>query len=86
MKYTKQEEKEAKIEYLLMIDTLKSSTEFSNDWVGQWDDFEKTGFADKKHIVKGDKEKYMRYWIENQKIINDISWNVIDKDEDDEYF
>ena len=36
------------------------------------------------NLIKGDKNKYMRYWLENQKIINDLNWNKIE--DEDEYF
>ena len=84
MSWTKQEEELAKKEYLLMIDTLSENDEFKHDWTCNWDDFEKTSFGKKTQIIKGDKNKYMRYWLENQKIINDLNWNKIE--EEDEYF
>ena len=84
MSWTKQEEELAKKEYLLMIDTLSKNDEFKHDWTCNWDDFEKISFGKKSQIIKGDKNKYMRYWLENQKIINDLNWNKIE--EEDEYF
>lgn len=85
MNYTNKEEELAKQEYLSMIDALKSAEEFEHDWSGNWDDFEKESFGRKKTIIKGDKNKYMKYWLENQAIINDLDWNKINNDED-EYF
>ena len=61
MSWTKQEEELAKKEYLLMIDTLSKNDEFKHDWTCNWDDFEKTSFGKKTQIIKGDKNKYMRY-------------------------
>ena len=84
MSWTKQEEELAKKEYLLMIATLSKNDEFKHDWTCNWDDFEKTSFGKKTQIIKGDKNKYMRYWLENQKIINDLNWNKIE--DEDEYF
>ena len=84
MSWTKQEEELAKKEYLLMIDTLSKNDEFKHDWTCNWDDFEKASFGKKSQIIKGDKNKYMRYWLENQKIINDLNWNKIE--DEDEYF
>lgn len=82
MSYTQQEEEQAKEEYLLMIGALKSAEEFEHDWRGEWDDFEKQSFGKKKTKVKGDKHKFMKYWIENQKIINDTNWNkIVDEEE-----
>ena len=66
------EEELAKEEYLSMIDTLRNSEEFENDWTGEWNDFPKESFGKKIKMIKGDKNKFMRYWIENQKIINDL--------------
>ena len=77
MNYTEQEEIEAKKEYLLMIGALTSSQEFSNEWAGEWDDFEKQSFGKKSQKIKGDKNKYMKYWLENQEIINDSEWDKI---------
>jgi hypothetical protein len=86
MNCTKQEEELAKKEYLSMIDALKSAEEFEHDWSGNWDDFEKESFGRKKTMVKGDKHKYMKYWLENQDIINDSEWNKInDNDEWENY-
>lgn len=86
MNYTNKEEELAKQEYLSMIDALKSAEEFEHDWSGNWDDFEKESFGRKKTIIKGDKRKYMKYWLENQAIINDSDWNKInDNDEWENY-
>ena len=85
MKWTKKEESQAKEEYLSMIDALIIAEEFEHDWKGHWDDFEKESFGRKKSIVKGDKDKFMKYWFENQDIINDKNWDKITQDEDDEY-
>lgn len=76
--WTKIEEESAKKEYLLMIDALKDSEEFENDWTGEWDDFNKQSFGKKQLKVKGDKHKYMKYWLDNQDILNDDNWNKID--------
>ena len=86
--WTIQEESEAKKEYLLMVDTLKDSEEFSKDWNGNWEDELREVFGHKKTKVKGDKTKYMKYWLENQALFNDLdNWNKIDnKEETDEYF
>lgn len=82
MNWTRQEEELAKKEYLSMIDALKSSDEFENEWLGVWDDFTKTSFGKKSVKVKGDKHKYMKYWFEDQSIINDTNWNKITEDDD----
>ena len=84
MKWTVDDEIKAREEYLLMISTLQIADEFAGEWKGQWDNFHKETFTGKKVIVKGDKDKYMNYWIENQKIINDNEWNNITND--NEYF
>lgn len=85
MKYTKREEELAKEEYLQMIDTLQNSEEFENEWCGEWDDFAKETFGKKGVLAKGDKNKYMKYWIENQKIINDDDWARVEKIEYQDY-
>ena len=82
MSWTKQEEELAKKEYLLMIGTLSKNEAFKHDWTCNWDDFEKTSFGKKSQIIKGDKNKYMRYWLENQKIINDLNWNKIEEEDE----
>ena len=81
MNWTKDEEQSAKKEYLSMIDALTSAEEFEHDWNGHWDDFEKESFGRKKTMVKGDKNKYMKYWLENQSIINDTNWDKLDDEE-----
>lgn len=80
-KWTNKEEELAKKEYLSMIGALKSSQEFEHEWCGEWDDTEKEVFGKKKSVVKGDKHKYMKYWIENQSIINDKNWDKLEGDE-----
>ena len=77
MKWTIEDEINAKEEYLLMIDALQNADEFNVEWKGEWDSFERETFTGRKVIVQGDKEKYMNHWIENQKIINDNDWNNI---------
>ena len=84
MSWTKLEEETAKKEYLLMIDTLCKNEEFKHEWTGSWEDFYKETFGKKPQKIKGDKNKYMKYWLENQKIIKDLNWNKIT--EEDEYF
>ena len=87
MNWTKHEEETAKGEYLSMIGALRTAEEFQHDWTGEWEDFKKEVFGRKNITVKGDKNKYMKYWFENQEIINDQDWNNITKQEDyDEYF
>lgn len=83
--WTNKEEELAKQEYLSMIDALRSADEFQNEWIGEWEDSRKETFGKKGTLIKGDKNKYMKYWIENQKILNDQDWNKITKDEYDEY-
>lgn len=83
--WTDKEEELAKQEYLLMIDALRSADEFRNEWVGEWEDSKKETFGKKGTLIKGDKNKYMKYWIEDQKILNDQDWNKIKEDEDNEY-
>ena len=53
-----------------MIDALRSADEFQNEWIGEWEDSRKETFGKKGTLIKGDKNKYMKYWIENQKILN----------------
>lgn len=85
MKYWLDKEEElAKEEYLSIIDTLRNSDEFENDWTGEWNDFPKDTFGKKIKMMKGDRNKFMKYWIENQKIINDLDWNNI-KEEDGDF-
>ena len=36
-------------------------------------------------MIKGDKNKFMRYWIENQKIINDLDWANLKIQEEEEW-
>lgn len=87
MKWTKEEEELGKKEYLLILDTLVSSEEFENVWSGEWDDFKKESFGKKPTLMKGDKHKFMKYWKENQEIINDEDWNKINIEDDyNEYF
>ena len=83
-KWTKDEEFKAKEEYLSMIDALRTADEFSDEWCGKWEDFDKEIFGGKIRKVKGDKHKFMKYWLEDQSIINDNNWNKIT--EEDEYF
>ena len=80
--WTNLEEKQAREEYLSMIDALLSSEEFKNVWTGHWDDFYKETFGKKTKLTKGDKYKFMKTWLDNQKIINDSDWNKIEKDDD----
>lgn len=85
MNWTKEDEIKAKEEYLSMIDALRNTEEFNVEWKGHWEPIDKEAFNGRKTTVKGDREKYMLYWIENQKIINDNDWNKIDLKEDNEY-
>jgi hypothetical protein len=85
MNWTKQEEELAKKEYLSMIDALKASEEFENEWIGEWEDFEKKSFGKKSSKIKGDKHKYMKYWLEDQSLINDTNWNKFEEEEQDEH-
>lgn len=80
MNWTLEDEALAKKEYLSMIGALKATDEFKSEWKGEWDSFEREAFG-RKIRVKGDKHKYMLYWIENQKIINDPDWDKIEKEE-----
>ncbi|MDR1018988.1 MAG: hypothetical protein LBM02_09855 [Lachnospiraceae bacterium] len=84
MKWSKEEEDIAKEEYLLMMDALRNSDEFGSEWKGKWDSYETETFAGKKIKVKGDRDKYMSYWIENQKVINDSNWNDFSNNNNDE--
>lgn len=84
MNWTKEEEAAAKKEYLSLIDSLSTAEEFEHEWIGEWDDHEKQTFGKRKTKVKGDKHKFMKYWLEDQDIINDVNWNKIDNE--DEYF
>lgn len=82
MNWTKQEEDLAKKEYLSMIGALTASEEFENEWTGEWDDFEKSSFGRKSVKIKGDKHKYMKYWMDDQSILNDTDWNKIDSEDE----
>lgn len=86
MNWSNEEETEAKQEYLSMVGALKGSGEFDNEWVGQWEDFHTVVFGRKDTKVKGDRIKYMNYWVENQKVLNDNDWDKIKKEEEDEHF
>lgn len=81
MNWTIEDEKVAKEEYLSMIGTLRTTDELKSEWKGEWETYTKEVFG-RKVSVKGDKHKYMLYWIENQKIINDSNWNKIEKEEE----
>lgn len=81
MNWTSDDEQQAKKEYLSMIGALKSTEEFKSEWKGHWEPASTETFSGKKITVKGDKNKYMMYWLENQKVINDNNWNVIEKQE-----
>lgn len=83
-KWSKKDEEQAKKEYDSMISLFKESDEIGNEWRGHWDSIEKKLFNGKTVVVKGDKDKYMKYWIDNQSIINDTDWDKIDSS--DEYF
>lgn len=85
MIWSKEDELKAKEEYLSMIDALSNTEEFDGEWKGEWDSFEKEAFNGRKVKVEGDKDKYMAYWIKNQKIINDANWNKIDTEEWEDY-
>lgn len=78
MNWTKEDEVQVYREYLLMIDALCNTEEFESEWKGQWESFHTEAFNGRKVTIKGDKEKYMTYWVENQKIINDPDWDKID--------
>ena len=81
--YTKQEEEQAHREYLQMVDALRGTPEFSNEWTGKWDDFMIQHFGKNPRRVAGDKKKFMKHWIENQKVINDTDWDKIETDNND---
>lgn len=86
MTWTIEDEQNAKREYLSMIGALCETEEFEGEWKGEWDSFTKETFDGRKVKVKGDREKYMQYWLQNQSIINDSDWNKLDDKKEDEYF
>lgn len=67
---SKEQEEEAKREYLLIIDALKEAPEFENEWTGSWDDFipdgQKVAFGSKPTKVKGDREKFIKNYLANK--------------------
>lgn len=81
MKWTIEEENEAKEEYLKILDTLLKSG-MKNEWVGEWEDSFKQSFGKKKQLVKGDKHKYMKYYLKNKEVLSDNNWYKITEDED----
>lgn len=68
MEWTLEDEKQAKKEYLSLIDTLRLEPEFELEWKGFWDDKMIESFTGKMTLIKGDKHKYMRHYIKNNKI------------------
>jgi len=81
MTWTIKEEEIAKKEYEVFKEALFKNSEFSNEWKGYWEDRHDEAFG-RKTVIKGDKKKYMNYWIKNRDIINDDNWDKIEKEED----
>lgn len=79
MKWTKEEEIEAKQEYDALMEALFKTEDFKYEWKGHWDDVEDTAFG-RKTLLKGDKHHYMIYWISNKDIYYDKNWNKLDGD------
>lgn len=72
MIWDKEEEQIAKEEYLLMVSTLNLEEEFENEWKGHWDDKEVETFAGRISTIKGDRDKYMKYWVQNKIALEDV--------------
>ena len=84
MKYDKKDEELAKKEYLSMIDTFSDFEEFGHEWKGHWDDIQKESFSGRIVTIKGDKDKYMRHYLETKKVIEDLdNWDKLDLEMDD---
>lgn len=84
MKYDKKDEELAKKEYLSMIDTFSDFEEFSHEWKGHWDDIQKESFSGRIVTIKGDKDKYIRHYLETKKVIEDLdNWDKLDLEMDD---
>ena len=84
MKYDEKDEELAKKEYLSMIDTFSDFEEFSHEWKGHWDDIQKESFSGRIVTIKGDKDKYMRHYLETKKVIEDLdNWDKLDLEMDD---
>lgn len=86
MKYDKQDEELAKKEYLSMIDTFSNLEEFSHEWKGHWDDVEKESFTGRMVTIKGDRDKYMKHYLETKEVIENMdSWDRLDEEMEDYY-
>lgn len=77
MRWTKEEEAQAKQEYDSMMDAFSKSESFKHEWKGHWEDRVESAFG-RTSVIKGDKKAYMRYWMSNIDIINDNNWNNIE--------
>ena len=84
MKWTKDEEKEARAEYEILMRTLFNRTDFKNEWKGHWEDESDEAFG-RITVLKGDRDKYMNYWLEDREILNDKDWDKITTEEDKDY-
>lgn len=65
------EEKLAREEYDRLMSIADSMDGFNSLWVGHWDDLEVSSFGKKKRIIKGDKKNFMKYWRDNQRILQE---------------
>lgn len=77
------EEKLAREEYDRLMSIADSMDGFNSLWVGHWDDLEVSSFGKKKRIIKGDKNNFMKYWRDNQKILQgdiDLSFDSYEND------
>ena len=75
------EEALAKEEYLKVIKTLKQ--EGLGSWTGEWDDQVKPNKFGRDIISKGDKQKFLKYYQEEQKLLKDSLNLTVDNDDED---
>lgn len=71
MKYTKQEEQEAREEYDRLISSLSQDEEMMFKFKGHWEDKEIKNKFNRTIIEKGDKDKFIKFYLEDKKIIED---------------
>lgn len=77
---SKEEEEKAREEYEQLKPFLKKEFKFK----GHWEDKVKKTKFNRNLVIKGDKSLYLKYYFENQKILNDALNISIEKlNEDD---
>ena len=79
MEWLIEDEENAKKEYFLMIDTLKNEPEFENEWGGHWEDEMKENFMGRVTKIKGDKDKYMKYYLKNKNAVEFDNFENLDE-------